>query len=62
METTITITHHTRERLAALQAAMRAETGGRAVTADAALNRALDRSDQLAAYLARHPTGAPDAQ
>lgn len=54
-ETTIAITRATRARLADLQAAMRAERGGRSVDADAALNRALDRSDQLARIAAEHP-------
>ena len=54
-DTTIVITRDTRARLAELQAAMRAERGGRAVDADAALNRALDRSDELARITRAHP-------
>ena len=54
-DTTIVITREARARLAALQAAMRAENGGRAVSADAALRRALDRSDELTRIAAEHP-------
>jgi hypothetical protein len=48
VETTVAITEATRERIAGLQRAMRPEKGGRAVTVDEAINRALDRSDELA--------------
>jgi hypothetical protein len=48
METTVTITRATRARIAELQQAMRPEKGGRPVNVDEAINRALDRSDELA--------------
>jgi hypothetical protein len=51
METSVTITKATRLRIAGLQTAMKAEFGGRAVTVDEAINRALDRSADLAAYI-----------
>lgn len=54
-ETTIAITRATRSRLNELQEAMRAERGGRSVDADTALNRALDRSEQLARIALDHP-------
>ena len=51
METTVTITRETRERLAELQRALSAEKGGRAATVDEAINKAMDRSDELGRIL-----------
>ena len=52
--TTVVITRDTRRRLSDLQAVIRLETGG-AVDVDTAINRALDRSEQLARIAAEHP-------
>jgi hypothetical protein len=61
METSVAIAQATRLRIATLQTAMKAERNGRAVTVDEAINRAFDRSDQLAAIItAAYPPPAPE--